>query len=339
MKKWMAFLMTALLLAAIFTGCGAQTQEAVSQQNAVSQSGYYPVTVETYNYAGEVVQTTYQKAPERVLAVYQGSIETMLALGLEDRVAAAYGLDNDVKDDWKTGFAKLPYHEEAFAPTKEEAILLEPDLIFTWGSLFGEKKLGDVDQWIGRGTNTYINTNTRAGGYARTLEHEYTDLLNIGKIFNVEERAQMLVDEMKQAIAATLRTVQGKTAQQVSVIEFLGDEITNYGETSLAGDMVTQLGAQLAAPQAKTVGKEDLIVQDPDVIFVVYMANHGEDGEDVKSTSVAKVMQDPAFANLTAVKNGRVYPVMLGDVYASGARAIDGIRTFSAGLYPELGAE
>lgn len=42
----------------------------------------------------------------------------------------------------------------------------------------------------------------------------------------------------------------------------------------------------------------------------------GDDGEDVKSTCVAKVMEDPAFASLDAVKNGRVYPIMLGDMYA-----------------------
>ena len=60
-------------------------------------------------------------------------------------------------------------------------MMLEPDMIFSWGSLFGEKKLGDVDQWISRGTNTYINTNTRAGGYDRTLEHEYTDIFKYRK--------------------------------------------------------------------------------------------------------------------------------------------------------------
>ena len=294
------------------------------------------MTVESYNYAGDVVTTTYEKAPERVIAVYQGSIETMLALGLEEHVVASYGLDNAVKEEWEDGLSKMNYHEEVFAPSKEDVMMLEPDMIFSWGSLFGEKKLGDVDQWISRGTNTYINTNTRAGGYDRTLEHEYTDILNIGKIFDVEEKAQALVDEMKQEIEDALAKTKGKEAQTVSVIEFLNDDISNYGASSLAGDMITQLGGELAAPDAKQVGKEDLVEQNPDVIFVVYMENSGDDGEDVKSTCVAKVMEDPSFASLDAVKNGRVYPIMLGDMYASGARTIDGIRNFAAGLYPEL---
>ena len=51
-------------------------------------------------------KTTYEKAPEKVLAVYQGSIETMLALGLEDRLVATAGLDNEVPDELKDAFSK-----------------------------------------------------------------------------------------------------------------------------------------------------------------------------------------------------------------------------------------
>ena len=227
MKKWMGLGMSALLLIAALTGCGTTQQETASNEISVSQTdSHYPVTVESYNYAGDVVTTTYEKAPERVIAVYQGSIETMLALGLEEHVVASYGLDNAVKEEWEDGLSKMNYHEEVFAPSKEDVMMLEPDMIFSWGSLFGEKKLGDVDQWISRGTNTYINTNTRAGGYDRTLEHEYTDILNIGKIFDVEEKAQALVDEMKHEIEDALAKTKGKEAQTGSVIEFLNDDIS-----------------------------------------------------------------------------------------------------------------
>ena len=38
-------------------------------------------------------------------------------------------------------------------------------------------------------------------------------------------------------------------------------------QKSLGGDMVTQLGATLANPDASTAGKEDIIAANPDVIF------------------------------------------------------------------------
>ena len=121
------------------------------------------------------IKTTYEKAPEKVLAVYQGSIETMLALGLEDRMVAAAGLDNEVDDSMKEVFEKVEYLTE-FTPLKETVTMLQSDMILSWVSIFAEDKLGNINTWIEKGTNTYINTNTRHDGGDRTLENEYNDI-------------------------------------------------------------------------------------------------------------------------------------------------------------------
>ncbi len=337
--------MLAVLLVVSLAACGGQstattapettaapeTTEAATEASTEAES-YYPVTVTTYDYEGNEITTTYEKAPERVICVYQGTIETMIALGLEDHVIASYGLDNPVKTEWEEGLSKMNYNEDVFAPDKETVTMLEPDLIFSWGSLFSEKNLGDQKEWIANGTNTYISSNTRRNGGNRTLENEYTDLLNIGKIFNCEDKAQAIVDEMKNEIADVLAKTAGQESPRVSVIEFLGDDISNYGAKQLGGDMVTSLGGTLADPDASQIGKEDLVALDPDVIFVVYMART----ENVEAEMVSKVLDDPAFADLSAVQNGRVYTIMLGDMYAATVRCIDGIRTFAAGMYPDL---
>lgn len=341
-------LLLALVLALGLTACGgkeppsndpqppaepAQPETTQPSEPAPEpEAGGYPVTITTYDYEGNEIETTYEKAPEKVLCVYQGTIETMIALGLEDHVAASYGLDNPVKPEWESGLAKMNYNEDVFAPDKETVLMLEPDLIFSWGSLFSDKNLGGQPEWIENGTNTYISTNTRRGGHPRTLENEYADLLNIGKIFNVEDEARAIVDEMKSEIASVLSQTEGQEAPRVAVIEFLGEDISNYGTSSLGGDMVAQLGGVLAEPEASSIGKEDLLGLDPDVIFVVYMART----ETVEDEMQAKVLEDPAFAELSAVKNGRVCTIMLGDMYASTVRSIDGIRAFAAGMYPEL---
>ena len=95
----------------------------------------YPLTITTYDYDGNEIETTYEKAPEKVLAVYQGSIETMLKLGLEDRLVATAGLDNEVPDDLKEAFSKTNYLDE-FTPSLETVTMLEPDMILSWSSLF-----------------------------------------------------------------------------------------------------------------------------------------------------------------------------------------------------------
>lgn len=299
---------------------------------AFAEESSYPVTISTYDYEGNALETTYEKAPEKVICVYQGTIETMIALGLEDHVIASYGLDNPVKAEWEEGLSKMNYNEEVFAPDKETVTMLEPDLIFSWGSLFSEKNLGDMPEWIANGTNTYISSNTARNGGNRTLENEYIDLINIGKIFGVEDKAQAIVDEMKNEIANVLTQTEGQESPTVAVIEFMRDSIWNYGASSLGGDMVTALGGTLVSPDGSELGKEDLVALDPDVIFVVYMAKT----ETVEAEKMAMVMEDPAFADLSAVKNGRVHTIMLGDMYASTVRSIDGIRVFAAGMYPEL---
>lgn len=330
----------ALTLALLTAGCAPATgTSAPSPTPATAETaadGHYPVTVTNYNYLGDEVSYTYAEAPQRVVAVYQGSIETMIALGLEDHVIASYGLDNEVKPEWQEGFAAMNYREDVFAPDKETVTLLEPDMILSWGSLFSEKNLGDVTGWNSKGVATYINTNTRGGGRPRTLENEYTDILNLGRIFDVEDRAEALVEEMRTAITATLTAVEGQDSPRVAVVEPIGGGMTNYGADSLAGDMVVQLGGTLVKPEGGEMSKEELVQADPDVIFVIYMAYSGDDPETVVAEQLEAITRDPALASLSAVAADRVKPVMLGDVYAAGPRTVDGIRTIAAGMYPDL---
>ncbi|MDD3277487.1 MAG: ABC transporter substrate-binding protein [Lachnospiraceae bacterium] len=318
----------------------SQATETDSESVTSQKSTQYPLTITTYDYDGNEIETTYEKAPEKVLAVYQGCIETMLALGLEDHIVATAGLDNEVPDDQKAAFSKTKYLDE-FTPSLESATMLEPDLIFSWSSLFSDKNLGDVKNWIEKGCNTYYNTNTRPGTDAekhdRTLENEYTDILNMGKIFDVQDKAEAIVSDIKASIQQTTDAIKNiEEKPSVLILEPMGDSITNYGKSSLGGDMVTALGATLANPDASTVGKEDIIAANPDVIFVVYMPYAGDDPETVKNQQLNVIMEDDSLKSLDAVKNGRVVPIMLSEMYASATRTQNGIESFAAGLYPDV---
>lgn len=341
MKHASKLILSASLVLALLAGCATSQAPAASQaaqstaESAAQGDGHYPVAISNYNYAGESVSYTYTQAPQRVVCIYQGCIETMIALGLEDHVIASYGLDNEVKEQWQEGFAQMHYDESVFSPDKETMTLLEPDFIFTWHSAFSEKKLGDVEGWNQKGVGTYMSQNSGAAA-ERTVEHEYEDILNIGKIFHVEDKAQALVDEMSQAVEETLAAAAGREAVTVAVLEPLDGVLSNYHANTLAGDMVTKLGGTLVKPQGNEMGKEELVALNPEVIFVVYMAYSGDSPQEVMAAQLAAIEGDPALASLSAVRNGRVYPIMLGDMYASGPRTLDGIRAFAAGLYPEL---
>ena len=334
-KKLKSLGLVAIMCVGLVGCASTETPSDKSNTNQTATKGY-PVEITTYKYNGDEIKTTYDKAPQKVLAVYQGSIETMLELGLEDKLIAAAGLDNELDEKYKEAFDKVEYLTE-FTPSKETVTMLNPDMILSWGSIFSDEKLGDVNTWIEKGCNTYINTNTRIKeGEKRTIENEMNDILNLGKIFNVEDKAQKIVDNMQSKIDEALKASKNQESQNALVLEFLGDDITNYGENSLAGDMVKSLGGNLVAKSQSKLGKEDIVSLNPDVIYVVYMPYSGDDPQKVKQENLDKLLKDESFKSLDAVKNGRVVPLMLGDMYASGVRTANGIETISQGLYPSL---
>lgn len=303
----------------------------------------YPLTITTYGSDGTQLQTIYEQAPKKVLAVYQGCIETMLALGLEDSLIATAGLDNEVPDEQKEAFSKTNYLDE-FTPSLETVTMLEPDMIFSWGSIFKEKTLGDTKEWINKGVNIYMNTNTHPLqneiSYNKTLDNEYNDILNIGKIFDVQDKAQEIVNDMKTIITKVEeKTKDIKEKPTVLILEFFKDTFTNYGKTSLGGDMVAKLGGILLNPDISSLGKEDVVAANPDVIFIVYMPYDGDNPEQVKQEKLDVILEDEAYKSLDAVKNKRIVPIMLSEMYASATRTKDGIITFAKGLYPNIDLE
>jgi iron complex transport system substrate-binding protein len=292
---------------------------------------YYPITYTTYNHSKEPVEVTIEKAPTKVVAVYQNSIETLLALGLEEKIVAAAGLDHKVKPEFEEAFSSVNYLDD-WQPNKETVVMLEPDFILSWYSYFGEKRLGDVDYFHNNNIGTYMALNSGAVS-PRTLQNECDDILNIGKIFNVNEKAEVLVDEIKSRVSEVLESQAGKEQKSTLIIEFYTDKISGYGASSLGGDMVVKLGAELLNPEGNDLGIEDIIALDPDSIFVVYYNGGKRTDEEAENGALRDVMDNEALANISAVKNGKVYAIPLGEMYASGVRTIDGIERFAKGIY------
>lgn len=331
LKKISTSLVMAAATLVLMAGCGSTgTKEATQETSKDTKTEV--VTVSNYNYAKDKIDLTFEKVPERVVTVYQSPLEIMLALGLEDKVVAASQLDSDVKPEFEKAFEKIKYYDEA--PSKEEVMGLKPDLIYSWYSYFGPEKLGEVTDWIDRGTNTYMMQNSGAVK-PDTLQNEYDDILTIGKIFKVEPKAEAIVKEMKDEIKKAKKAVEGTKPVKAIIVEVSKDGMYRvYGKDTIGGDMASQLGAELVAADEQSIGKEDLIKLNPDVIFSVYY------GENIEREQAEKsIMDDTSLASLAAIKNKRVEPVVLSEVYATGIRTLDGIKTISQGLYPDLGNE
>lgn len=297
------------------------------------KNSYYPLTIKTMGPDGKEYETVYEKQPEKVIAVYQGNIETMLALGLEDKITAVAGLEQDVLEEYQEPFEKLKNLEE-FTPSKETITAEEPDMIFSWASYFQEKTLGEPQEWLDQNINVYINTNTASE--RDTLENEYKDIKNIGKIFQVEEKADKLVKSMKNKVKQIKeKSEKMETAPSVLILEKGMDGFINYGIDSLAGDMVMQIGGTLAKQESGLLTAEEVVNANPDVLFITYTPYLDDDQELIKEEKTDLFLQDDTFAEMKAVKNKKVIPVMLNEIFASGVRTQDGVETLAEGMFSE----
>lgn len=337
---------TLIILGLALTGCTRniftlpvhENPEALVRFNTPVQYDYnpahYPVTIENFNTQGEPEQQTFTKPPERVVAVWQNSIETLLALGVGDRLIAGNGVPDKkfFLPQYQEQYSQIPYTGLQLLDV-ETTMMLKPDLIVGWHSTFSPKVIRPTEFWHKRGVNTFIARSSMIDGRQRTLENEYKDILDLGKIFDKNERAQQLVGQMQQEVNfATSQTAGFQKRPRALVIEFMGKEVSVYGERSLAGDIVHELNGELLAAKDRNIGIEQVVELDPDVIFVVVIESHYGHEQDM----VDRVTQHKALKNLRCVKEGRVLPLPLYAIYSSGVRTYDGIKIIANGLYPDL---
>lgn len=337
LKRWAVG--AALAASFLCAGCSPVVREsgvaAVSTGNETElayQDGQ-PVEIETLDSRGETVTETFTHPPERVVAVWQNSIETLLALGVGDRIVAAMGLPSHdyLRPEYRDAYDRIPYTSMENLDV-ETIRMQDPDLIVGWASSFDKKTLRGTDFWEGRGVGTYIAPGSSSKIQVHTIDYEYQDILNLGKIFDREEKAQELVSKMQDEI----ERAEGK-AQKMGhhprglIIEYLGKDITVYGERSLAGNILTSMGGELLGTGMRTISKEQLIEMDPEALFMVVCEN----AYDQMDQSVERLYQDQALQGLRCVKEKRIYPLPLYAIYSAGVRTYDGIQIIGRGLYPE----
>lgn len=294
------------------------------------------IELTTYDSDNKLYTEHITKTPQRVIAVWQTSIETLLALGQEDKIIAAIGLPNDkcLKEEYREVYHKIPY--KSFNTLNQEATLaMQPDFILTsWASSLSAKRMGRTDFWNQRKVGTYISELPPAVGGKRTIKHEYKYIRDMGRLFGVENRAESIIASINEEILNVTANlpVQNNKRKQVMVIQFMGDKLKNWGDDYLQGDIVENLNGDLVVKESKFIGYEDLLAANPEIIFL--MANEWE-YNNIQAV-YDKLVADRRFTSLQAVKNKRVYiiPLYLGQY--SAVRLGEGIRLFAQGMYPEF---
>jgi len=328
------YIIIILSITLILSSCGNEPKSVSVNNDNKDENGMYPLTIKTYNYDKKAVDVIFEETPQKVYVMGQNNIEIMLTLGLGDKIIAGYGMDGKIADNLKSEFEKISYTNKGLP--KEDVLKLQPDFILGWYSMFSDKNLGDVSFWHKRAINTYmsLNSSCRPKSEPHTVGYEIEDILNIGKIFDVEEKAQKIVDDMNREIDKINEYVKDVKKVSIAILEEEKNLYRVYGNNNLGGDIALKGGAKLAIGENNEetkINAEHLIEKNPDAIFMVWYDGYLSSDEVVYS-----IMNNPAFKSLDAVKNNMVFGLNLNNIYCSGLRTQNGILEFSEVLYPQL---
>ncbi|MFE6775970.1 ABC transporter substrate-binding protein [Streptomyces sp. NPDC057702] len=326
-----------LALALTVTGCGADVSDdgKKDEKAAGEGDGHYPVTITNCG-----TRTTYDKAPERVVTNDVGITEIMFALGLEGRMAG-YVMPDDKGDldavPYKDAYAKVPWLAKREI-NREMVLDAKADLVFAgWNYGFREsegftpaalKKLGIGSYLL---TESCRNGVGKARGVMSPLDALYTDLRTLGKIFDVEERAEKLVSTYQKQIADT----QAKAPTKRPTV-FLYDDGRDKPFTSgkYAGphDIITKAGGDHVMKDLKdswvAVGWETVVERDPEVIVI---NDYGDTSAQQKRDFL---LAYPPLANVSAIRNKRIFTLDYVDLVESprNAAAVVSLGTYLRGV-------
>jgi len=225
----------------------APATDAVSEPASATTTAtaFYPLTVEN---CGNTL--TFDRAPETVLTHYHPSFELLAALGVGDTIKYRLNYnEGPILPEHQAAYdAAQEVSESISAPPKEVTVSLKPDLIVSEGyyNFNGETGKATVEELMANGTMVYIT-----GGWCGReqqsdykLETVYIDILNLGNIFGVPERAEALVADMRTTVAAVQERVADLPKVQVYAYDSGEGPLYSYGQ-GLSADLIGLAGGEL----------------------------------------------------------------------------------------------
>ena len=122
------------------SGVGFFEEDMVVDRTANLRCPYVPkVDSSTVSYTNCGITNTLAKTPERVVALHQGSVELMLAMGLEDKMVGVASANEKMWPRYKEAYDKIPILSPKGLPTEQQIMAVQPDFIVgAYGSAFAE---------------------------------------------------------------------------------------------------------------------------------------------------------------------------------------------------------
>ncbi|WIV11802.1 ABC transporter substrate-binding protein [Proteiniborus sp. MB09-C3] len=346
-SRIISLLLIIVMVGAIFVGCNRENRgndnnvsSNINESNnegekenkdpetnkAVSE---YGVTINDDNVVftdarGEEV--TIKKLPRKVVCLYNSYLDIWDSCGGEviGRVE-----ESEEKPVEKAMSAEVV--GTSGAPSLEKVLALEPDLVIVTNGFKVQAEMVPVLE------QNNIQVISLGNDY---LEDYYKTVRLFTAITDREDLYEKHINEVKKGVDAIIEKAPKDKNYKTLIVFASAKSITVRNSESMVGEMLKDLNTinisdgETDPANAKVFSMEKIIQEDPDFIFVQTM---GSDKEKIMERLKQDVEDNPAWASLTAVKEGR-YIVLPKDLYlykpnARYAEAYEGLAKI---LYPEI---
>ncbi|WP_299954813.1 ABC transporter substrate-binding protein [uncultured Roseobacter sp.] len=276
---------------------------------------------------------TFDAPPKAAISNDVNLTEMMLVLGLADKMVGYTGISGwkTLDEEMRSGVEQLPELSAKY-PSKEVLIGADADFFFA-GWNYGMKVGGEVtpETLAPFGIDVYELTESCIHIGEKdpvSMADMYNDLRNLGKIFEVSDKAEALIKGYEADLDSFLAAQPAlDTPPRVFVYDSGEDAPFTAGRYAMPNALIAAAGGRNIMDDFDkswgTVGWEAVVERNPEVIVIV---NYGTVTADQKK---AFMMENPAFADLDAIRNDRF--VVLEYVEATpGPRNINAVKKLAA---------
>lgn len=300
---------------------------------APSVAGDYPLTVRSCER-----DVSFDHAPRRAVVHDVNMAGMLLHLGLRERLAGYTGFTaNKHREPWiDQALQGVPQLASRY-PSVETLLAADADLFFAgWnygmrvGGPLTPTSLGafGIPVYELSESCSWIMQQPRA-----SLDDVYRDLTNLGRIFSVEERAQALVGQMRERIAAVDAKVRQQGVPTVFLYDSGEDRPTTSGRLGMPQALIDAAGGRNVMDDVSAswtqVNWESVVERDPQVIAIV---DYGPLSWQQKRDFL---LRQPALQAVRAIREQRFVVLSYLEVTPSVENAI-AVEKLAAGLHPQL---
>lgn len=310
---------------------------------AVAAPTSYPLKLENCG-----AELSIAKAPQRAVGLGQNSTEIMLMLGLAERMAGSAIWVSPVLPELAADNAKVDRIADS-TPNFEAVVAKEPDFIAAQflTSVGPQGRVGTRQQFEDLGVPSYVSPtdcvvtdNTLSDGTRSqmlTMNLLYKEIDELSRIFDIADRGQALIGELKVREEAVRQRVADKAGDVSLVYWFSSPEVAGdawvAGKNGASGYITEVLGAHNIIESEQEwplVGWEAIAAKNPAVIVIGTMDRRTQGADDpvVKKTFLTS---DPVVSKLDAVENSRIVE-MDAQAMNPTIRTITGLETVADAL-------